>query len=249
MFNNTKKGNDMLQNEDVQKKAFTTMATARGVAVAARRPCLMRSAANDAYYRAAINAAKTRTYRAAVSAGLSPADREDLYQEILLDLLERETQFNPARGSAGTFTGLVSEHRTAEFLNARKADRERLSFAAGEDFDFLVVGMDRARQGIDLIQDAANDEDVTPNRSNLLDDTSPWWGGDDDLFSNSNTLHDLELALAHMSEEQTELFCLLASHQDLPAAAKVSGMSSATFYRRAADLQMHLRMFGIRTAA
>jgi hypothetical protein len=52
-----------------------------------------------------------------------------------------------------------------------------------------------------------------------------------------------------MSEEQVELFSLLASHQDLPMASKACGMSTATFYRRVAELQMHLRMFGIRTAA
>jgi hypothetical protein len=52
-----------------------------------------------------------------------------------------------------------------------------------------------------------------------------------------------------MSEEQAELLDLLASHQDLPTASKACGMSTATFYRRVAELQMHLRMFGIRTAA
>ena len=52
-----------------------------------------------------------------------------------------------------------------------------------------------------------------------------------------------------MSEEQASLFRLLALHQELPAAAKASGLPSATFYRRVADLQMHLRMFGIRPAA
>jgi len=52
-----------------------------------------------------------------------------------------------------------------------------------------------------------------------------------------------------MSDEQRSLFDLLAAHQDVPAAAKASGMSSATFYRRVDDLRMHLRMFGIRPAA
>ena len=109
----------MLLTEDGQKDTSNTMAV-RGLRC-------NRDAANDPYYRAAINAAKTRTYRAAVSARLSTSEREDLYQEILLDLLERETQFNPQKGGPGTFTGFVSEHRTAEFLRARKTDRERLT--------------------------------------------------------------------------------------------------------------------------
>ena len=52
-----------------------------------------------------------------------------------------------------------------------------------------------------------------------------------------------------MNDEQVDLFQLLTAHQDLPSAAMASGLSSATFYRRVADLQMHLRMFGIKTAA
>ena len=41
------------------------------------------SAANAPFYEAAVNAAKTRAHRAALTAGLAPAEREDLCQEIL----------------------------------------------------------------------------------------------------------------------------------------------------------------------
>lgn len=184
-------------------------------------------AANDHYLDAAISAAKTRAYRAAVSAGLTHADREDLYQDIFLNLLERKAQFDPARGRPGTFTGVLSEHQTADFLNALKKDRARLSFFSG--------------------QEAANDDDF--GAEDYHEATVPLWAEDLDLFSNSDTLHDLETALAYMTDEQADLFQLLETHQDLPSAAKACGMSSATFYRRVADLQMHLRMFGFKSAA
>lgn len=45
------------------------------------------------------------------------------------------------------------------------------------------------------------------------------------------------------------MFALLEVHQSLPTACKASGVSTATFYRRVADLQMHLRMFGFKSAA
>lgn len=206
-------------------------------------------AANDPFYRSAVNAASTRSYRGGMTAGLSTAEREDLFQEILLDIYERKGQFDPARGGPGTFTGMVSAHRTAEFLCARKTDRQRLVFAPGEDIDTgAVLSVDRALRGIDLTQDAANDDDTTSGGPAWLHDAASW-SADDDLFSDSACLRDLEAALAYMSNEQASLFHLLALHQDLPAAAKASGLPSATFYRRVADLQMHLRMFGIRPAA
>lgn len=52
------------------------------------------SAANDPFYEAAVNAAKTRAYRAALTAGLAPAEREDLCQEILCDIYRRKKQFD-----------------------------------------------------------------------------------------------------------------------------------------------------------
>lgn len=220
----------------------------RGRANAGRR-ARMTQAANDPFYLSALNAAKTRSYRGGMTAGLSSAEREDLFQEILLDIYERKGQFDPARGAPGTFTGMVSAHRTAEFLGARKTDRQRMVFAPGEDIDTgTVLSVDRALHGLDLTQDAANDDEATSDRAAWIQDGASW-SADDHLFSDSACLHDLEVALAYMSEEQASLFRLLALHQELPAAAKASGLPSATFYRRVADLQMHLRMFGIRPAA
>jgi DNA-directed RNA polymerase specialized sigma24 family protein len=211
---------------------------------------LVRAAANDPFYCAAVGAAKTRAYRATVTAGLSPSEREDLYQEILLDIYERKGQFDPSRGAPGTFTGLVSTHRTADFLNARKADKQKLVFAEPEFVDTLeVVAIDRAIHGSAYPNSAANDEDGGHVDSVCPGEPSSCWDGDPDLFSNSGAHHDLVTALTYMSGEQRSLFDLLATHQDVPAAAKASGMSSATFYRRVTELEMHLRMFGIRTAA
>jgi DNA-directed RNA polymerase specialized sigma24 family protein len=186
-------------------------------------------AANDQYFTATINAAKTRTYRAAATARLSQADREDLYQELVLDLLERASHFDPNKASAGTFTGMVSEHRTADFLNALKKDRSRLTFSSGEE--------------------AANDAEAPVEPDPFGDNAVPLWTEDRDLFSDSAALRDLETAIAYMSDDQVALFDLLESHQDLPSACKASDISTATFYRRVSDLQMHLRMFGFRAAA
>ena len=209
-----------------------------------------RDAANDPFFQSAVSAAKTRTFRAAMSAGLSHSEREDLYQEILLDILERKQYYDPERGSPGTFTGLVSANRTAEYLKARKSDKQNLVFADGAKVEtFEIVSIDRVVHGTFQSRNAANDELSETQQLEEFEALASSADFDCDLFTNSNTLHDVQAALAYMSDEQTSLFQLLAFHQDLPTAAKASGMSSATFYRRVADMQMHLRMFGIRSAA
>jgi len=181
------------------------------------------------YFAAARNAAATRTYRMATRFGLPTADREDFQQELMLDMLERAGQFDPAKGSAGTFTGLVSEHRATELLDRLMKDRRRLCFGSGAP--------------------AANDSEFHERDDNGGDNVVPMWADDRDLFADSMALRDLETALTYMNGEQVALFDLLESHQELSAACKASGMSSATFYRRVHDLQMHLRMFGFRSAA
>ena len=208
------------------------------------------AAANDAFYEAAVSAAKTRAYREALTAGLAPAEREDLYQEILCDIYRRKKQFDPSRGAPGTFTGTVSAHCTTDFLNARKADRQRLVFSEPEYVDTLeVVAIDRAIQDFAPTQNAANDETGGSSYSMLPDEMTWFWGENMDLLSDAETRHDVMAALAYMSGDQRCLMDLLAKHRDLAEAAKASGVPSATFYRRIADLRMHLRMFGIRPAA
>lgn len=181
------------------------------------------------YLQSALNAAATRTYRLAARFGLSTAEREDLQQDLILDLLEHEAQFDPAKGSANTFTGVVSHHRAVELLDRLIKDRKQLSF-------FGECG------------EAANDPCLTdPDPSSpgviaLLAD-------DSDLFADSETLHDLQAALAGLNGDQRALFDLLERHQDVAEACQASELSTATFYRRVADLKMHLRMFGLKAAA
>lgn len=184
---------------------------------------------DEAYLNSALNAAATRTYRMAARFGLPTADREDIQQELMLDMLERADQFDPAKGSAGTFTGVVSEHRATELLDRLIKDRTRLSFGPGVQ--------------------AANDPEFQDRVDEDGDSITPMWADDRDLFADSMALRDLETALACMNDDQATLFSLLETHQDLATACKAAGVSSATFYRRVHDLQMHLRMFGFRSAA
>ncbi len=183
----------------------------------------------DNFFTAVTNAAAARTARLAARFSLQTADRDDIKQELILDMLERAPQFDPAKGSAGTFTGMVSEHRATELLDRLIKDRMRL----------------RIGHQTHAANDAAFREFEDIDGDNVV----PMWSDDRDLFADSMALRDLDIALAYMNGEQVALFDLLEVHQDLSAACKASGMSSATFYRRVHELQMHMRMFGFRSAA
>jgi hypothetical protein len=76
----------------------------------------------------------------------------------------------------------------------------------------------------------------------------PLWGEVTNGFDELHVARDLDHALSRMDDEQRALFWGCSEHQDMPSACKASGVSSATFYRRLADLKMHLRMFGIKAA-
>lgn len=184
---------------------------------------------NDEFFNAVRKAAATRAGHLAAKVGLSPADREDMEQDLIVDLLENAHRYDPSKGSPGTFTGLLSKHRATELLDRLMKDRRRLCFGVGSP----------AANGADFEFD-----DITECENSI-----PLWAVDQDLFSDSAALFDLQKAIAFMTDEQQALCHLLVSHQYLPDACKASGISSATFYRRVEQLQMHLRMFGFRKAA
>ena len=163
--------------------------------------------ANDPFFEAVKNAAATRTYRMAARFGLPAAEREDIQQELILDMLERAHQFDPAKGSAGTFTGMVSEHRATELLDKLMKDRQRLSFGSSTT--------------------AANDPDFNESGEGEHENVVPIWADDRDLFADSMAFRDLETAVAFMNDDQNALFDILKATDDLPSACKASGMSSA----------------------
>ena len=185
----------------------------------------------SSYLHAAVVAANADSWRVAKKASLSCDERQDVEQEILLALLEREQRFDPARGMPSTFTGVVSMHRAAELTEAIVRDRKRLMFGSPT----CEAANECEDEWLDLV---SNREEVVP-----------LWAEAPNHSEGVHATVDLETAVAFMDTEQRELFDLLACHQDISAACKVSTMSTATFYRRVADLQMHLRMFGFKAAA
>ncbi len=73
--------------------------------------------------RVALATATIQAARAARRRHLHRADRDDLRQDILVALLERRAQFDPARGAWSTFAGVVARTVVADQVRARQRQR------------------------------------------------------------------------------------------------------------------------------
>ncbi len=70
--------------------------------------------------------------------GFTESDREDLEQEMLLDLLRRLPKFNPKRAQRNTFIARVVEHKIATIIESQKAgmrDYRRCRCSLNDRFD------------------------------------------------------------------------------------------------------------------
>ena len=71
-------------------------------------------------------------------AGFTASDREDIEQELRLDLLRRLPKYNPKRAQRNTFIARVVEHRLASLIEAQKAgirDYRRCRCSLNECFE------------------------------------------------------------------------------------------------------------------
>jgi len=183
---------------------------------------------NSGYVKVAIKAARYRAFVSAKSSGMAAADREDLQQDLLADMVAHAGQYDAGKASLGTFAALLAKNHAADYLRSYSKDRARLRFSSG------LTAPDEP--------EAANDV------SYLFDTAETAWSNAPDYYAERDTFRDLQTALAYMSDDQKSLFSLLEETGDLPSACKAYGSSPATFYRRVNDLQMHLRMFGLKAA-
>lgn len=190
--------------------------------------------ANDPYFEAAVKAARTRTHQLAARHGLSPAEREDIQQELMLDLLEHRHQFDPSKGSPGTFTGMVSKHRAVELLDVVIKQR------------MLCTDLNTAAKLMTAANDSDKDSAKPKSIDELVDAIHFKHNQNLDTFTGGMALHDLHSAISFMNGDQSVLLDLLFEHSDIAGACAASGLTNASFYRRVHDLRMHLRMFGLR---
>ena len=188
------------------------------------------ASANSAIQPDAIDAMTLRTMMAAAAyqarrvartLKLSPAEREDVEQEILLVLLERRRFFDPARGPWTPFA-----HRIARQ-------------AAQSVADALVAARKISAVSLDQSWDAALDRELGRLADAIADDAVP---GEPDILYNMSFM-------GFLATLPPDLRCAadaaLAADGDLADAQRALGLSTSEFYRRLREVRYRLFSIGL----
>jgi DNA-directed RNA polymerase specialized sigma24 family protein len=156
--------------------------------------------------------------------GLPTHERDDVRQDLLLDVLKRIKAFDPGRGSLGAFIGTIIAHRTARL--AKQVYRQRALHAEPPNSPTLHFvsehcGLDEAECDAEIV----SDERIELTHLRL------------DLKRSLQSLSSAELALCRQLIE-----CAPAEIH------RSSSLSRASIYRRINDIRMRLLMTGFAAA-
>jgi len=173
------------------------------------------------------------TYRAkrlVGTAGYTPADVEDIEQDLMLDLLERLDKYDAAKAKLTTFIDRIVDHKIANLIAERQAEMR----------DF--------RKTSTTLNAPIQTDDDSP--TTLLDIT----GTDDYLermgFQNKPTqeVHDVQIdldnALQRLTDEERQLLDLL-KQMTLAEAARELGKARTTLAYQLAKIHKAFRAMGL----
>ena len=156
--------------------------------------------------------------------------REDLRQDLLLDLIARLKGFDPTRGSLGAFADKVIAHRAARLTHRLR--RERNVFAP-VSLDDPLPGAEDATVGDTLAESCGY---------------PAMMGQPSDRFAAVERRLDLDRALGTLRRSDLALCAMLVDHT--PAELSQDGLGSrASLYRQLHELRLRLMTGGIPDAA
>jgi RNA polymerase sigma factor (sigma-70 family) len=156
-------------------------------------------------------------------------DREDLYQDLLVDLIGRLKRFDPARGKLGAFAATVAANYAGRL--AGRIRRERAVFAA-ISLDDPTGGDDASTIGESIAE---------------ADGYLAFHGQATDVFAQAERRLDLERALSSL--DPSNLHLLVQLSEKTPHELSKQGVGArASMYRRIGNLRLELLAFGISAA-
>ncbi|WP_282603045.1 sigma factor [Paracoccus sp. PARArs4] len=154
-------------------------------------------------------------------------EREDLGQDLLVDLLRRLPAYDPSRGSIGAFANIVLRNQSSRI--AMRHHRQRR--AQGGSLLSLEVPLAGTREpvGDTLTED---------------DGLAAWHGQTCCAAAVTELHHTLQAALARLPAEDRR-FCAALAHRPVTALAAEGFGSRSALYRRLADLRHVLTVHGL----
>jgi len=154
-------------------------------------------------------------------------EREDLGQDLLVDLLRRLPAYDPSRGSIGAFANIVLRNQSSRI--AMRHHRQRR--AQGGSMLSLEVPLAGTREpvGDTLTED---------------DGLAAWHGQTCCAAAVAELHHALQAALARLPAEDRR-FCAALAHRPVTALAAEGFGSRSALYRRLADLRHVLTAHGL----
>ncbi|TNC06762.1 sigma factor [Paracoccus marcusii] len=158
---------------------------------------------------------------------LPVCEREDLGQDLLVDLLRRLPAYDPSRGSIGAFANIVLRNQSSRI--AMRHHRQRR--AQGGSLLSLEVPLAETREPVgDTLTE---------------DDGLAAWHGQTCCAAAVTELHlALQAALARLPAEDRR-FCAALAHRPVTALAAEGFGSRSALYRRLADLRHVLTAHGL----
>ena len=158
---------------------------------------------------------------------LPVCEREDLGQDLLVDLLRRLPAYDPSRGSIGAFANIVLRNQSSRI--AMRHHRRRR--AQGGSLLSLEVPLAGTREpvGDTLTED---------------DGLAAWYGQTCCAVAITELHHALQAAVARLPAEDRR-FCAALAHRPVTALAAEGFGSRSALYRRLADLRHVLTAHGL----
>jgi len=154
-------------------------------------------------------------------------EREDLGQDLLVDLLRRLPAYDPSRGTIGAFANIVLRNQSSRI--AMRHYRQRR--AHGGSLLSLEVPLAGTR---DPVGDTLTEDDGL----------AAWHGQTCCAAAVTELCHTMETALARLPAEDRR-FCAALAHRPVTALAAEGFGSRSALYRRLADLRHVLTAHGL----
>jgi RNA polymerase sigma-70 factor (ECF subfamily) len=88
----------------------------------------------------AVRLIRKKAWQLVGKAGFTEADREDLEQELIIDLLQRLSKFNPDRANRKTFITRVVTNRVATLIELQKASCRNYRLYTNSLNDYVDIG-------------------------------------------------------------------------------------------------------------